>query len=232
MKLHSINRLIILGSLILFFAINVYAQPTHQQKSRFLGGVYHNKNLNIYGLSLGLYSVDDEQRSTNTFGFKLEVPGLGIFLPLGPLSMVAKDSVAFLKKMTKPVSENIYGLSISATGTLCDCKTNGMAIGGIAQYNRQVNGFSLSLFMNNAQKHNGAQFSMTNNSFVLNGSQLGYINKAHQLRGAQFGLVNVSINTIGLQVGVVNYSKKLKGIQIGLWNINAKRQLPFINWDF
>jgi len=232
MKLYFINRLIAITSLILFFAINTYSQSSSKQKSRFLAGIFHNNNLNIYGLSLGLYSVDDEQRSTNTFGFKIELPGVGIFLPLAPLRMVAKDSATFIKKMTKPVSENIYGLSISATGTMCDCVTNGIAVGGIGQYNRQVNGFSLSLFMNSAQRHNGFQFAMSNDSFVLNGMQLGYLNRVYLLRGAQFGLANFSINTIGLQVGIFNYSKKLKGFQIGLWNVNSKRKLPFINWNF
>lgn len=230
--INSLNRHLIILAIPLFFAGNLYGQSVAKQKSRFLAGIYHQKNLNIYGFSLGFGSTDDDDRYTNTYGFKIEVPGIGVLLPLFPLGPVAKDSVAFLKLTQKPMYEKIYGFSISATGTMCHCLTNGIAIGGIGQYNFQVNGFSLSLFLNTAQKHNGFQFAATNSSFIMNGIQMGYFNKAHDTNGLQLGLGNFSENTMGVQIGLFNRSKNLKGIQIGLWNVNSKRSLPFINWSF
>mgnify|MGYP001795548540 CR=1 FL=1 len=231
-RIFLISRYLITLSLGLLVTISTYGQSNHQRKSRFLAGIFHNKNLNIYGLSLGLSSFEDQKRFTNSYGIKLEALGIGIALPLAPVSLVAKDSLAFAKLMAKPPSEHIYGVNLSVLGTMCNCVSNGIVLGGIGQYNRQVNGVSFSTFINSAQRHSGFQFAAINESFVMNGVQMGYINSAFKARGIQMGLANFSVNTMGLQLGVFNHSKNLKGIQIGIWNVNPKRQLPFINWDF
>jgi hypothetical protein len=37
---------------------------------------------------------------------------------------------------------------------------------------------------------------------------------------------------VGMQLGILNLAEELRGFQIGLWNRNARRALPFINWQF
>ena len=132
----------------------------------------------------------------------------------------------------QPVSEKINGLSLSATGTVCDCITNGINTGLIGNINFQVNGITASVFMNFAQKHNGLQLAMFNESYYLNGLQAGVSNYGAHTKGIQMGIGNFGRTTKGLQIGIFNKTKSLRGLQFGLWNVNEKRKLPIINWQF
>jgi hypothetical protein len=195
-----------------------FAQP--QRTSRFPAGTFHQKNVNINGFSVGLYSgfADDSVRNVHTNGFRLEALGMGILSPLIPSSPISEDDEQYSKAMANPASEQINGFNLSPTGTVCDCVTNGISAGLIGQINRGVSGISVSVVMNLAEKHNGIQMAMFNESYVMNGLQLGLSNA-----GGRVG---------GLQIGLFNKSTHLKGVQIGLWNTNQKRKLPIINWGF
>jgi hypothetical protein len=185
-----------------------------KKKNYFPIWTYHQKNINIHGFAIGLGSLRDDFRHTNTNGFKVEIIGGGILVPLIPESPIGKNS--FLKR--ESLSERINGLSISVTGTVCNCLTNGISTGLIGQINYQVNGFSASALMNFSQIHYGLQAAFYNESYKMSGFQLGGINYSYSINGVQLGLYN--------------NSKKLKGIQIGLWNVNQKRKFPVINWNF
>ena len=165
---------------------------------------YHQRNINIHGVSIGAFSVRDKPRNTNTNGLKLELVGVGLLIPLIPESPVAQSDSVFMKYQHEPISERINGISLSATGTACDCFANGISVGLVGQIQYKVNGISVSGFGNFAQIHNGIQISFSNESYKMSGLQIGAFNKSH----------------------------RTKGIQIGFWNINEKRKLPIINWSF
>lgn len=189
-----------------------------QKKNYFPAWSYHKKNINIHGASLGLWSVRTEPRYTNTNGIKVELLGIGALMPLIPQSPVAQNDSTFELLRAEPLSERINGINLSASGTACDCTTNGIAAGFIGQIQFKVNGISATLFMNFTQIHNGVQISIGNESYKMAGIQAGFSNMGHYARG--------------LQIGLSNKSKNLRGVQIGLWNINQKRKLPLINWNF
>jgi len=179
-----------------------YALPA---KNVYVVGTFHQKNVNIHGVSVGAFTGFGEPRYTRTNGLRLELIGIGIFMPIMPQSPIAQDSLSFASEMREPVSEVTNGVSLSLSGGACSCVTNGMSIGGIGQINQQVNGVSASLFMNMSQKLNGLQLALWGNE---------------------------SYETNGLQIGLINQSHKLKGLQFGLWNVNEKRSLPVVNWNF
>ena len=200
------------------FILSVCVHGQVRKKNVFPIWTYHKKNINIHGISLGLASVFDEPRLTNTNGIKLELIGVGILVPLIPQSPIAQNDSAFAELMKAPVSERINGLNLSLSGTACDCVTNGVSAGFVGQITRKVNGISASVFLNFTQ--------------VTNGVQAAFMNESYKLRGLQLGARNHAKSVKGFQVGLINSSRKLKGIQLGLWNVNDKRKLPLINWNF
>lgn len=206
----------ILTFMLFILSVSVHGQL---QNNVFPIWTYHRKNINIHGISLGLASVFNEPKLTNTNGIKLELIGVGILIPLIPQSPIAQNDSAFAELMKDPVSERINGLNLSLSGTACDCVTNGVSAGFVGQITRKVNGFSASVFMNFAQVNNGVQSAF-------------FFNESYKLRGLQLGISNHAHYAKGFQVGLFNSSRKLKGIQLGLWNVNDKRKMPFINWNF
>ncbi len=193
---------------------------------------YHQKNINIHGVSLGLWTGAATPRFTNTNGVKIELIGVGLGLLLMPHSPIADDDSSYAQMVNKPISEKINGLSLSATGTACHCKTNGISVGAIGQINFQVNGLAASFIANFSQKHNGMMIALGNEAYEMNGLQVGLANDAHRIKGVQIGLHNGGTEMKGVQLGLINKSSNFRGIQIGIWNVNQKRKLPFFNWNF
>jgi hypothetical protein len=150
-----------------------------------------------------LGSVRGKPKHTNTNGFKLEIIGAGIAVPLIPHSPVVDNDSSFQQIKKDTISERINGISLSASGTVCDCIINGISTGLIGQIVYNVNGIS-GAFFNFTQIHNGIQIGLTNETYKMT----------------------------GLQIGLVNSSKKTRGIQIGFWNVNERRKFPLINWNF
>lgn len=179
---------------------------------------FHQKNLNIHGISLGIGTSRSEPRNTNTNGIKIEIIGAGLIIPLIPQSPVVQNDSEFIKLSQEPISEVINGLGLSAFGTVCDCITNGINLGLIGHYNFKVNGISASLFMNFSQIQNGMMTAFFNDAYYISGLQLGVSNNGYKAKG--------------VQIGLFNKSDELQGLQIGLWNVNQKRKLPLINWNF
>jgi hypothetical protein len=224
-------RIPILLPIFLLFSFQIaFAQ---KQKNKFPIWTYHQKNVNIYGVSLGIGTGSQTPKSTNTNGAKIELIGFGILMPLMPDSPVAESDSVFQGLRKEPISETINGLAISATGTFCDCVTNGVSAGFIGQYNYKINGISGALVMNMLQIQNGIQLAfLFNETYKSNGIQIGLSNFAYKKRGMQLGAFNGSEDIRGVQLGAFNRSKNLRGVQVGLWNVNQRRKMPFINWNF
>jgi hypothetical protein len=184
----------------MFSAVFTYGQ---RKKSYFPIWTFHQNNINIYGVSVGLGSLRDIPKHTNTNGLKLEIIGAGIGVPLMSSGPIADNDSSFQQIQKDTISERINGISLSASGTVCNCIINGVSIGLIGQIEYNVNGFSATIF-NFTQIHNGIQIGLTNETFKMS----------------------------GIQIGFVNISKRTRGIQIGLWNVNERRKFPLINWNF
>ncbi|MCB0739280.1 MAG: hypothetical protein KDC92_17355, partial [Bacteroidetes bacterium] len=190
-------------------------------------------SINIYRLSIGMWTLEQEPRFTNTNGIKLELVGVGLLIPIIPKSPIVTNERSFKNLLKKPLSERINGLNISTMGSWCDCKTNGLVAGLMAQIHREVNGISTVLYMNFTQKHNGLMLAMFNDSYKMNGLQIGLGNNGYRVNGLQIGLIgNHAYQMHGLQIGIYNMALDFKGLQLGIWNVNDKRKLPFINWSF
>jgi len=224
-------------STYLTFLFFVLASATFGQvakkKNYFPLWTYHQKNINIHGISVGIGSIRGEPRYTNTNGMKLEIIGAGLVVPLMPESPVADDDSSFEFLSKEPVSEKINGITLSAGGTVCDCITNGISLGMVGQINYQVNGISGSFFGVFSQVSNGIHAAgMFNQTYYLNGVQVALMNAAGKSKGIQLGGGNIAHQTSGLQIGIYNKTEKLRGIQIGIWNKNEKRSWPLVNWNF
>lgn len=166
-----------------------------------------------------LWENNEGPRNTNTYGVKLELIGTGILIPLQPDNAFPVDDDSALKRLyIQPRSEIINGISLTGTGTVCNCVVNGVSAALFWKMEYKVNGISASMFFNTAQIHNGIQ--------------LGLFNIGYQVKGLQIGGVNDAKKIAGLQIGLVNHGRKMRGIQLGLWNINERRKSPIINWNF
>jgi hypothetical protein len=218
---------------IFFFICTLCYGQIEKRKNYFPIWTFHKDSINIHGISVGLWSFNNEPRFTNTNGIKIELIGLGIGIPLIPKSPIVETYNAFLKLQQEPLSERINGLNLSASGSVCHCLSNGLTMGFIGQIHFQVNGISTSLFMNFTQRHNGVMAALFNDAYYMNGVQVGLGNNGFKTKGVQIGGIgNYTEEMNGVQIGLYNKSEKLKGIQIGLWNVNQKRKLPLINWNF
>jgi hypothetical protein len=188
----------------------------------------------INGVSVGLWSYNSKPRFTNTNGIKLELIGVGIGIPLIPSSPIAQTDSEYVSLAAQPLSEQINGLNLSASGTVCHCLTNGITAGFMGQIHQQVNGITVAGLVNFVQKQNGIMVASINEAYYLNGVQLSFwSNSADYIKGLQISLFsNISTKTKGVQLGLFNTTKEFKGVQIGLWNVNPKRKLPLINWNF
>lgn len=217
---HAMNSRIAILAFSLLYLIQVQLSAQEKRKNYFPVWTFRQENVNIHGISVGFFSRP-EQVQTNTNGIKIELIGVGIiaaaFIPRSP---VAQNDSEYTAYTADSISERINGLDLSVAGGFCDCKTNGIKVGGLFLSNRKTNGISVTTELNFAQVHNGAQISgLHNEAFFMHGIQVSVLlNKAHYARG--------------LQLALFNKSEDLKGIQIGLWNTNSKRKLPILNWSF
>ncbi|MEO6668878.1 MAG: hypothetical protein ABIN36_05350 [Ferruginibacter sp.] len=192
---------ITLTLLFSFLIILSYGQKT---KTYFPVWTFHQKNSNIYGLSVGLWNFSTNPRNTTTNGLRFSLIGEGLIVPLIPSSPVPENDSLFEVRQKTIITEKVNGINISGTGTAGDFVINGISVGVVGQIEHKVTGISAAILMNFAQTHNGIQIAAYNETYKMK----------------------------GLQIGLLNKSKRTKGIQIGLWNINEKRKLPLINWNF
>ncbi len=140
-RLYMYKKVVIVST-FLFISLSTQAQ-NDRRKNYFPGWTYHQKDINIHGISVGFGSGINDSESANTNGIKLEVPGVGLFVPLVPRSPIAQTDSAYAALSREPVSERINGISLSGLGTVCDCITNGINLGLIGHINNKVNGLTL-----------------------------------------------------------------------------------------
>ena len=209
LKVIIYSYLILLSSIIFGFS---------QNNTRVGIGFLPTKNTAIFGLSLGLFSLDNPK--VVTIGSRVEILGAGILVPLSPGLPEYSDS-GFVKKIDKRIKkgERVYGLDFALSGSAISGEVIGLSIGAIGGSKTRMKGLMIHGLGNIVEDLYGGQFAI-------------WFNMTSRLRGVQIGMWNMSQKSIGLQIGLVNKTEDLSGFQIGLWNKNNKRSLPLINWDF
>lgn len=223
--------------LVLLMSLSSFGQfkTIEKRKLRFPAWVFHSKNTDILGLSLGVFPKDvfKDTTLTRTFGFRIEAPGFGIISPLMPTSPVSDSRESYDLKMSEPLIEKVHGFNLSS-GTFGTMEINGFSGALMIQYIYKMNGVSIACMSNLVERHNGIAISVLGNEiYKANGLLVGLGNGVSHFNGIQIGAANnISDKGAGLQIGLFNKAKNFKGIQLGLWNKNNKRSLPIINWNF
>lgn len=229
------NHLFQISFPILFACQLAIAQTPEKRELRLPLWTFHEKNVSIYGVSIGSFSWVGNNRNTVTNGIRVEVPGIGFLAPLGngsPMSDIDTISQG-LRRQDFDFSEIVNGVNLS-TGSWGDLNYNGLTIGIIAQNGLIANGIALSGLWNSVNKVNGISVGgiLLNESLQHNGVQIGGVSSSIIMYGLQIGVLNQAKTMKGLQIGLINKTGKSSGLQLGLWNINEYRKLPLINWSF
>jgi len=226
--------LLIIISLLLIGKIG-FSQESEKRKLRLPIWTFHDKNVSIFGISIGAYSTAIDYRNTVTNGLRIETPGLGFLVLLGngsPISHI--DTITKgINRQDFNFSEIINGINIS-TGSLGSINYNGISLAFGGQTGELLNGLSISGLTSSINKVNGVSIGglLVNETLQLNGIQISGANTCIIMSGIQIGIMNEAKNMKGVQVGLINKTFKSKGIQLGLWNVNEHRQFPIINWSF
>jgi|SRR5690554_4331264 len=229
------NR-IILALIVFLFPLTAVCQVCERRSLRLPIGTFHEKNVTIYGLSLGAFSWYANERNTVTNGLRIEVPGVGFLTLLGNGSPVSHvDTITKgISRQDFDFSEIVNGINIS-TGSWGELNYNGLTIGVAAQNGYLANGIAIAGVWNSINKVNGMSIGglLLNESLQHNGIQIGGLgNRSLLMNGVQIAFVNKAKTMNGLQIGLVNKSFKSTGIQIGLWNVNELRKFPIVNWSY
>lgn len=218
--------------LITLLAVLFLTDTIGQVTTRFPVCRFNTYDTKIFGLSVGLTTSEEIENVTSN-GLRFELIGNGLLFAFIPESPVSNSDSFHNQVMNHPYSEEINGINLSPFGGWCDCNVNGLNLNGVGSVTRGVNGVSVSVFMNFAERHNGIQGCfLMNETFHMNGVQLAVGSNASNgmVNGIQISAFNSTRDLRGVQIGLVNKSTTVKGLQIGIWNVNEKRKLPFINF--
>ncbi|MGG8495495.1 LA_2272 family surface repeat-containing protein [Tenacibaculum sp. TC6] len=228
--------------LLLFLSLSFGVIIAQQRKLRTPLWTTHSKNTDIVGISFGILpkTVFNDSTLTRTYGIRLEIPGLGVLLPLIPKSPLSTSDEEHENELNFEPSEIVYGVNLSS-GSTSEILVNGVSGAFIGQHFIKMNGIAISGIGNIIEKQNGAALSILGNNCYtingisggilgnyakkLNGVQLGAFNLASLAKGVQIGIQNNNtkkpFSIRGTQLGVLNYASDVHGIQIGLFNSSS-----------
>lgn len=213
-----------------------FSQESEKRKLRLPIWTFHDKNVSIYGISVGAFSWTGNNRNTITNGLRIEVPGIGFLTllangsPMSHIDTITKG----IKRQDFEFSEIVNGINISS-GSWGELNYNGLTLALAGQNGFLTNGVAIAGLWNSINKVNGVSIGgiLLNETLHHNGIQIGGIaNAAIIMKGLQIGIMNGAKSMDGIQIGLFNKTFKSKGLQIGLWNINEHRKLPILNWSF
>lgn len=130
---------------------------------------------------------------------------------------------------------DIIGLRLTLAGRCNDLTGLDLSIAGEAQ---NAYGLQLALARNKVyDRAEALQVAIFNNSANrLDGVQVSLVNDTSFGRGLQLGLINIGDDFTGLQLGLINSTNTMEGYQLGLINVikssNWFSFLPVINIGF
>jgi hypothetical protein len=161
----------------------------------------------INGLAIGLQTMPLDKDSLAIRGVNINADVLSFFIACFLLVRIGEaNSLKDLPDtVSKAMTSEMTGLSLSAGGLVGDIRVRGVSINGAVLAVTKANGLHITGSQNLSNEFNGVMIT---------------------------GLRNTAIKGRGLQIGLWNICKDLKGMQVGLWNVNSKRKLPFLNWSF
>lgn len=223
--------------LLLFFSIS-FAQEKKEvvlqtETKIFSFSPLHSKVKQVNGLVMGVGHYQNSKIKHQTInGLNIDVihpapvllMSFGLHMPFQFLVLgLTHDEILVDYGALEPTSHEgnqltMNGLNLSVGGFMNETNFNGLNISAFSATNK-CNGVSIA--------------PVFNGSVVSNGLQIGSLaNYSARGNGVQIGISNVSDDLHGIQIGLFNKTENQRGIQLGLWNRNAKRSLPFINWQF
>jgi hypothetical protein len=116
---------------------------------------------------------------------------------------------------------DVTGLDLSVAGEAQNAYGLQLAIARNKVYDR-AEALQIAIFNNSANRLDGAQISLVNDTSIG--------------RGVQFGLVNIADDFTGLQLGLINTTNTMEGYQLGAINVIKSSEwfsfLPLINIGF
>lgn len=234
----NLNQLIMKKSILIVVLLISSFSNAQKQKIKLPVWIFHSKNTDVIGLSLGIYPEESwalEDGMNRTYGIRLQTFPLAPFYFLAPKSPLSTSDEKYIKTLKNPISQSVYGLNIS-TGTFEPIDAYGITAVGILNYSRKNNGLILAGASNFIERGNGIIIAGGGNGIYKgNGLVLSSVwgNNTKYYNGLQISAQNyITRKGSGLQIGIFNKAKDYRGIQIGLWNVNDKRKLPLINWQF
>ncbi|KAA1243121.1 hypothetical protein [Aquimarina sp. RZ0] len=193
--------------------------PIHSDITKVNGlvmgaGHYENKRIEhqkVNGVNIDV--LHPAPLALLTFGLEIPIR----LLPIG-LTYTNNTGIHVLDKSNENVKLSMNGLNASVGGFYEGTNFNGLNVSLIAIVKR-LNGVSTAPVVNSSELFNGIQIAA-----IANLTEKG--------NGMQVAISNVAGKFKGVQVGLFNKSGDQRGLQFGLWNRNARRSLPFINWQF
>lgn len=176
------------------------------RESRYILWTYHEEDVKIHGVSVGLFSTLEKQRNTTTNGIRLELIGSGALMMFRPQPYELRTMVP--QEPDLEFYERINGLSISPLGLIGNIDINGVGITACHSNQNRANGFFFSFFNLMAKEMNGLSIAMFENGFdSFSGVSIsGVFSRTHTGNGLQYCIFD-------------NVARRFNGVQIGLWNI-------------
>jgi hypothetical protein len=173
------------------------------------------EEINGIALSFGLVTENNKNSAINLRdsllirGLNVQVnPLSALLIPYFLLNPILDgehpDSSSYYEQHRHQWRTKIHGINLGVN-TLESVRIAGLNFTGAITRVEEVHGISVS--------------GISNFAYVMNGLSVSAIR-------------NRATRANGLQIGLYNRAASLRGIQIGLWNVNAKRRLPFLNWQF
>lgn len=130
---------------------------------------------------------------------------------------------------------DVVGLRLAFVGRCHDLTGLDLSIAGQAQ---NAYGLQLALLRNKVyDRAEALQIAIFNNSADrLDGVQVSLVNDTSVARGLQVGLVNIGDDFTGFQLGAINTTNTMEGYQVGIINVikssNWFSTLPILNIGF
>ncbi|MCK7556754.1 hypothetical protein MKQ70_17700 [Chitinophaga sedimenti] len=167
----------------------------------------------INGIAFGLLS---ENRKNHKYNIRDTLVTRGLNIELHPMSLLFGFFLPYIGEIGKP--NYSYERYLQESAPEWETKMYGVNLSLLHIGSRRIYGLNIAPTMTVVDEMHGLTITPI-------------VNYAMVQQGTMISLYNNSKRSRGFQLGLINTSRDHRGLQIGLWNTNAKRRLPFINWQ-
>ena len=205
----KISQKLVLGLLVLAaFSCETGKMATKESgetNKKYVAWYSPSQATDVYGMMFEMFPKEYPEYLPNTYGIDLNISPIGALFFMSAAPYLIIPNMSMDKTYSPDMYKKICGLQIALLN-FDPSIIYGLDINAVMSMgDSKVTGISFSTLQNNHETVNGLSLAiLSNNSQYCN----------------------------GVQIGLFNTCANLRGFQIGLWNKNAKRSLPFINWNF